>query len=174
MRVAFTFVNMVAAVLLFALGGTNEAWSSSCPPGTVRVGERLEQTPTATIKRPICRTSPCVKAANAALVTCNKKLHDDIDACKLTCRTGSIRGHVQQWLQQLRSRMTKSLGRKFELRTPSAVCGVRANMTAVSSRVDEDECVDEVCKNSCLATYEEEGKACVSAHKSGLTACGVP
>ena len=71
MRVAFTFVNMVAAVLLFALGGTNEAWSSSCPPGTVRVGERLEQTPTATIKRPICRTSPCVKAANAALEKAN-------------------------------------------------------------------------------------------------------
>ena len=174
MRVAFTFVNMVAAVLLFALGGANEAWSASCPPGTVRVGERVEQTPTATIKRPICRTSPCVKAANAALIACNKKLHADIDACKLTCRTGSVRSSLQQWLQELGSRMKKSLGRKFEVRVPPVTCAVRGNMTAISSAVEEDKCVDEVCNNSCLATYEEEGKACVSAHKSGLAACGVP
>lgn len=174
MRVAFRVVNLVAAALLFALSGANAAWSAGCPPGTVQVGERREQTPTATIVRPICQTSPCVKAANAALITCNKKLRADIDACKLACRTGSVRSNLQQWLQELRSRMKTSLGRKFEVRVPSAICGIRGNMTAISSAVDEDKCVDEVCNNSCLATYEEEGKACVSTHKSSLAACGVP
>lgn len=174
MRVAFSVVKMVVAVLLLSLSAANEASAANCPAGTVKVGERREQTPTATIVRPICKASPCVKAANEALGVCNQKLNSDIKSCRLMCRTRTARSTLAHWLQELQSRMRKNLGRKFYQRIPAAVCGFRGNMTAISSTIDEDKCIDEVCNNSCLATYEEEGKACVSTHKSSLAACGVP
>jgi hypothetical protein len=152
----------------------DDARAAECPPGTVKVGERREETPTAIIVRPVCKRKTCIQTANDALLTCNEKLKADIGSCRSACVAGSSDRTFALWYAQLVSKMRASLRKKFEVRTPSACCCVRGSTVPSSGATEKEKCVSEICNESCLATYEPEGRKCVEAHKAQIAACGIP